>query len=103
MTGSPPPYLEVVHVRDRMYPAAWRDAAVRALYDPAIGGIVCPGCDLRFTERARLRELQADHIHAYSRGGETTWANLQLLCGRCNLQKSDRPHILQILQKANPR
>jgi 5-methylcytosine-specific restriction endonuclease McrA len=26
----------------------------------------------------------------YSRGGLTTWNNLQLLCGRCNLQKSAR-------------
>jgi 5-methylcytosine-specific restriction endonuclease McrA len=103
MTGTPPPYLEAVPERARVYPPAWRDAAVRALYCLTSGGITCPGCQRLFATRAQLRELQADHILAYSRGGETTWINLQLLCGRCNLLKSDRPHhplVFDLAQKA---
>jgi len=33
--------------------------------------------------------LQADHILAWSRGGETTFENLQTLCERCNSGKSN--------------
>jgi 5-methylcytosine-specific restriction endonuclease McrA len=33
--------------------------------------------------------LEADHVHAWSRGGETTFENLQTLCGRCNSGKSN--------------
>ncbi len=32
-------------------------------------------------------ELQVDHVMPWSRGGETTLANLQTLCSRCNLGK----------------
>ena len=34
-------------------------------------------------------ELQVDHIIPWSRGGETVLENLQTLCARCNLGKSD--------------
>lgn len=34
-------------------------------------------------------ELHIDHIIPWSRGGETTPENLQTLCSRCNLGKSD--------------
>jgi 5-methylcytosine-specific restriction endonuclease McrA len=90
MISAFPPFLDVVDPSVRMYPPAWRDAAVRALHDHGVGGVVCPGCQVLFATRAQLRALQADHIVPYSRGGLTTWANLQLLCGRCNLQKSAR-------------
>ena len=33
--------------------------------------------------------LEVDHILAWSRGGESTFENLQTLCGRCNLGKSN--------------
>ena len=34
-------------------------------------------------------ELHIDHIIPWSRGGETTLQNLQTLCSRCNIGKSD--------------
>lgn len=33
--------------------------------------------------------LHIDHIHPYSKGGETVMENLQTLCSECNLGKSD--------------
>lgn len=34
-------------------------------------------------------ELHIDHIHPWAKGGETTLDNLQTLCSKCNLGKSD--------------
>lgn len=34
-------------------------------------------------------ELHIDHIIPWSKGGETTLSNLQTLCSKCNLGKSD--------------
>lgn len=36
-------------------------------------------------------ELHIDHIVPWSKGGETTMENLQTLCSKCNLGKSDLP------------
>jgi 5-methylcytosine-specific restriction endonuclease McrA len=33
--------------------------------------------------------LHADHIVAWSQGGQTIWRNLQILCRPCNLAKQD--------------
>jgi 5-methylcytosine-specific restriction endonuclease McrA len=89
MTGDKPLYLDDIPPDRRTYPAGWRDAAIRELFDNAAGGVACPRCTAVFAGRARLRSLHSDHIEPFSRGGRTTWANLQLLCGPCNLQKSD--------------
>lgn len=90
MIGAQPDYLEPVAPTQRTYPASWRDAAIRALFDDAIAAVRCPRCSRIFRTRAELRTLHCDHIEPFSAGGPTTWANLQLLCALCNLQKSDR-------------
>ena len=34
-------------------------------------------------------ELHVDHITPWAKGGETVFENLQTLCSKCNLGKSD--------------
>lgn len=36
------------------------------------------------------QDLQYDHIYPYSRGGRATVDNIQLLCKKCNLLKSNK-------------
>ena len=45
--------------------------------------------------------MHGDHIVAWSLGGPTTFANLQALCGSCNLRKGDRPQSV-VEQRFNP-
>lgn len=89
MIGEPPANLDVIDSRARTFPPSWRDAAIRALYDPQRGGVVCVGCGGLFRTRRELSLLQADHIDAWSWGGPTIWRNLQILCRPCNLAKQD--------------
>ena len=89
MIGEPPANLEVVHPRARTFPPSWRDAAIRALYVPQRGGVECLGCSQLFRTRRELSLLHADHIVAWSQGGQTIWRNLQILCRPCNLAKQD--------------
>jgi HNH endonuclease len=42
------------------------------------------------TECGAQDYLEFDHIIPHSKGGASTIGNMQLLCRRCNLQKSDR-------------
>lgn len=88
MQGPPPDDLDPVDQRARLFPPSWKDFAIRLLFDEALGGVKCAACAAIFRTRAELRSLQADHIVAWARGGLTTWENLQLLCGPCNLLKS---------------
>lgn len=87
MTGDVPAFLETVDPRARGFPASWRDAAIRALFDTTIGGVSCPACARSFRRPADLRRMHCDHIMPFSRGGLTVWGNLQLLCASCNLRK----------------
>lgn len=90
MEGEPPRGLPTLDARARTFPPSWKDAAVRRLYDETIGGIRCPICQSAVSGRRQLASLQADHIMPWSKGGPSTWANLQLLCRPCNIRKSDR-------------
>lgn len=45
-------------------------------------------CGLSPAEDAAVA-LHIDHIHPWSKGGETILDNLQVLCSKCNLGKSD--------------
>jgi len=90
MEGEPPHGLPAIEQTARIYPASWRDAAIRRLFDPDLNGIRCPGCASVLAGRRGLSALQADHIVPWSRGGLTTWPNLQLLCRGCNIRKSNR-------------
>jgi 5-methylcytosine-specific restriction endonuclease McrA len=87
--GKPPANLESVEPGSRYYPASWRDAAIRVCFDAELQGVLCVGCGGVFRGRAGLTLLQSDHIQPWSRGGLTTWENLQLLCRPCNLRKTD--------------
>ncbi|NJM90771.1 MAG: HNH endonuclease [Myxococcales bacterium] len=88
MREPSPEGLNAVDRRARLFPRSWKDFAIRILFDDDLGGVRCPGCCEVFRTRAELCSLQADHIVPWARGGETTWNNLQLLCGPCNLAKS---------------
>ncbi len=46
----------------------------------------CPRCGKQFP----IEEMEADHITPWSQGGRTIAANCQMLCRKCNREKSDK-------------
>ena len=46
---------------------------------------ICPKCNKHFD----IKEMQADHITPWSKGGKTIAENCQMLCADCNRRKSD--------------
>ena len=63
----------------------WPDGTKEYLFGLQAG--VCAGC-----RRPKLfKRLQLDHFWPFAWGGPTTLKNGQLLCGRCNKRKGDRP------------
>lgn len=63
---------------------AFRENEKRTKYEQQ-GGI-CPICGEHF----EYEEMEGDHITAWVDGGKTTMENLQMLCKKCNHQKSNR-------------
>ena len=61
-------------------------------------GAFCQGCgaDYGFDPRA----LEVDHLNPHSSGGTDAYDNLTLLCGPCNIAKSDRITLTE-LQRQN--
>lgn len=49
-------------------------------------GGVCPRC----TKTFEFSQMDADHVVPWSAGGTTTLSNGQMLCRRCNNEKSDK-------------
>jgi len=45
---------------------------------------ICPNCGKHFA----LKEMEADHITPWSKGGKTVSENCQMLCQECNRRKS---------------
>ena len=48
------------------------------------GNSICPKCGKHYD----IKEMEADHITPYSKGGHTTLDNCQMLCRDCNRRKS---------------
>lgn len=55
----------------------------RSAYETQDG--ICAKCTKKFD----MKDMQADHITPWSRGGKTEADNLQMLCKDCNRRKSD--------------
>ncbi len=53
-------------------------------YEDQMG--ICPHCKMRY----EYGEMEGDHIIPFSKGGKTTWENLQMLCRPCNRKKGNK-------------
>lgn len=73
----------------RTFPLSWKEAYFRLYFNHELKGYACPLCQRVFRGTKGFKELKADHRHPFSKGGLTTWDNLQLLCLRCNARKSN--------------
>lgn len=47
---------------------------------------ICPICGKQF----KFEEMEGDHIKPWSKGGQTTPENCQMLCKGCNVKKTDK-------------
>ena len=61
----------------------FKDAEKRKKYSEQQG--LCAICKRHFS----YEEMHGDHIRAWNKGGLTCMDNLQMLCRKCNLKKSD--------------
>ncbi|MDA8001554.1 MAG: HNH endonuclease [Alphaproteobacteria bacterium] len=69
---------------DDLYKRAFSKKIKREVYEKQKG--LCPRCGEKFD----LKEMQADHIKPWSKGGDTVKSNCQMLCRRCNSRKSNK-------------
>jgi len=63
---------------------AFNDKQKREAYERQAG--ICVSC----SEEFKLKEMHADHITPWSKGGKTIADNCQMLCAKCNRTKSDK-------------
>ena len=63
---------------------AFTNSMKQKVYEKQSG--VCVKCDDEFT----IKEMEADHITPWSEGGKTDEENCQMLCKKCNREKSAR-------------
>lgn len=63
---------------------AFDDITKRECYEQQKG--LCALCGKAF----ELKDMDADHIKPWSKGGKTTPDNCQMLCRECNIKKSNR-------------
>jgi hypothetical protein len=82
--GLAPEAPKPVPVRQRRTPRNinWRLRALVLMRDGA-------RCQLCGVEARSGATLHVDHVVPWSKGGETVFANLQILCNVCNIGKSD--------------
>jgi 5-methylcytosine-specific restriction endonuclease McrA len=85
-----PEDLQPCNPEARTFPLGWKEAYFRLHFNVELKGYVCPSCKKVFRGPKGFNELKADHIYPFSKGGLTIWDNLQLLCLRCNLSKSNK-------------
>ena len=85
-----PESLQPSNPKARNFPISWKEAYFRLNFNSELEGYVCPICQRLFRGSKGFKELRADHIHPFSKGGLTTWNNLQLLCIYCNSKKSNK-------------
>lgn len=63
---------------------AFTDTQKRIAYEKQNG--ICPICKEHF----EYKDMEGDHITPWSKGGKTLQENCQMLCSKCNSNKSDR-------------
>ncbi|MEN6417727.1 MAG: DUF262 domain-containing protein [Clostridiaceae bacterium] len=63
---------------------AFTESQKLAAYERQKG--ICPKCNKHF----KLKEMEADHITPWVKGGRTTSENCQMLCQDCNRRKSGK-------------
>ena len=85
-----PKGLEMCDPHQRNFPLSWKEAYFRKHLRKNVGGYICPMCARVFRGSNGFAKLRGDHIHPFSKGGLTIWANLQLLCIKCNSEKRDK-------------
>ena len=61
---------------------AFSDSMKQKVYEKQAG--ICVRCNDKFT----IKEMEADHITPWSKGGKTNEDNCQMLCKKCNREKS---------------
>lgn len=74
----------------RMFPPEWKDVWFRRKSQKANDDYYyeCPCCRQRFSHED-IENLHGDHIWPFSLFGETSWENYRLICGSCNIRKSN--------------